>query len=80
MANAGGGLGDSTKKYGIDPSDGEIPPLTQFYFRNRKSHYSVVKTRLSYVNCGNINAISMGPTHDSTYDSFHFYTNVQQAL
>ena len=28
-----------------------------------KSHYNIVKTRPSNVNCGNINAIAMWPTH-----------------
>ena len=28
-----------------------------------KAHYNIVKTRPSDVNCGNINAIAMGPTH-----------------
>ena len=28
-----------------------------------KAHYNIVKTRSSNVNCGNINAIAMGPTH-----------------
>ena len=29
-----------------------------------KAHYNIVKTRPSKVNCGNINAIEMGPTHE----------------
>ena len=28
-----------------------------------KAHNNIVKTRPSNVNCGNINAIAMGPTH-----------------
>ena len=28
-----------------------------------KAHYNIVETRPSNVNCGNINAIAMGPTH-----------------
>ena len=28
-----------------------------------KAHYNIVKTRPSNVNCWNINAIAMGPTH-----------------
>ena len=28
-----------------------------------KAHYNIVKTRPSNVNCGNINAITMGSTH-----------------
>ena len=28
-----------------------------------KAQYDIVETRRSYVNCGNINAIAMGPNH-----------------
>ena len=35
-----------------------------------KTHCNVVKTRPSYVECGNINAIAMSSSR--IYDSFHF--------
>ena len=45
-------------------------PLREKYAHRRnvilgiiKAHYNIVKTRPSYVNCGNINAVAMGPTH-----------------
>ena len=36
-----------------------------------KAHYNVVKTRPSNVNCGNINAFAMGPTHVSPVQKCH---------
>ena len=45
-------------------------------------HYNIVKTRPSYVNCGNINAIAIGDhscvistkvPSSRIYDSFHFF-------
>ena len=49
----------------IPQTKGEMHPQTQ---RNvilgiLKAHYNIVKTRASNVNCGNINAIAMEPSH-----------------
>ena len=35
-----------------------------------KAHYNIVKTRPSNVNCENINAIAMEPTHDQCKGEF----------
>ena len=36
-----------------------------------EAHYNVVKNRPSYVNYGNINAITMGPTHALSVQRCH---------
>ena len=38
-----------------------------------KTHYYIVKTRPSNVNCENINAIGMGPTHARPVQSCHHH-------
>ena len=44
-------------------SDGECADRRNAILGIIKTHYNIVKTRPSYVNCGNINAIAMGFAH-----------------
>ena len=50
------------KKLNLE-ADGEICPKTKCYFNIIKAHSNIVKTRPSNVNCGNVNATAIGPTH-----------------
>ena len=59
----------------------QLSKTSKFRWRNIfgiiKAHYNIVKTRPSNVNCWNINAIGMGPTHAWPVLSSLIYYSVQ---
>ena len=55
-------------------SEGEMRPRRNVVILGIiKAHYNIVKTRPSYVNCGNINMTSTKMPSSRIYNSFHFH-------